>query len=96
MGAAPKPSKRVDIESQHTAENENDSESGMQFVSKRKRKDFADEDDSASEGESLQDSEMQEDEDEIEGSDVEQNGRKIDAEMDELEQQYKNLRSEEQ
>ncbi|CAL9167629.1 unnamed protein product [Musa hybrid cultivar] len=96
MGAAPKPSKRVDIESQHTAENENDSESGMQFVSKRKRKDFADEDDSVSEGESLQESEMEEDEDEIEGSDAEQNGRQIDAEMDELEQQYQNLRSEEQ
>ncbi|XP_042384183.1 protein AATF-like isoform X1 [Zingiber officinale] len=85
MGKSHKKLKRVDVESQHMAEDESDSDGGMGFPSKRMEQQLLDEDVSASGDESLSEDELQEDEDGYETSDTEQDGRQIDEEMDGLE-----------
>ncbi|WOL05377.1 hypothetical protein Cni_G14105 [Canna indica] len=64
MGAA---RKRCKHESEHSTEEDSNFESGMKFASERMQQDFVDEEDSASDGESLSEGEMEEDDSAADG-----------------------------
>ncbi|EHA8591747.1 hypothetical protein COCNU_scaffold147833G000020 [Cocos nucifera] len=96
MKAASKRVKRVDEDSESSSGAESDPQSEMELDPARWKMDDDDDDDASesfSEGESDQESEM---EGEDEGSDPEHIEGRRDAQMDELEKQYRSLRNEEQ